>query len=222
MGFTLPDANYFGRGALLPHLFTLTPDTSSKAGATGGIFSVALSVKPALSEPPRPLAGMLPYGDRTFLPPANRNSPLSGHPSTGPHSLLHYPTKAPTPSRSRFGNARVPHRPLFCAARTKRIPEFEGLGVRDWFRGRLGTCENLRDVILLFLLKRDYCRMRGADEEAVHCFSVFARDRNGVTSSQSSFEAMTNHYGVRALYYALYFGRLRTVREKKRRVGLGQ
>jgi len=35
---------------------------------TGGTFSVALSVKPALSEPPRPLAGMLPYGDRTFLP----------------------------------------------------------------------------------------------------------------------------------------------------------
>jgi hypothetical protein len=30
---------------------------------------VALSVKLALSEPPRPLAGMLPYGDRTFLPP---------------------------------------------------------------------------------------------------------------------------------------------------------
>ena len=29
---------------------------------------MALSVKPALSEPPRPLAGMPPYGDRTFLP----------------------------------------------------------------------------------------------------------------------------------------------------------
>jgi len=29
---------------------------------------VALSVKLALSESPRPLAGMLPYGDRTFLP----------------------------------------------------------------------------------------------------------------------------------------------------------
>src|SRR6266446_1261705 len=34
----------------------------------GGIFSVALSVKPALSGSPRPLAGTLPYGDRTFLP----------------------------------------------------------------------------------------------------------------------------------------------------------
>ena len=32
---------------------------------------MALSVKPALSEPPRPLAGTLPYGDRTFLT-ANR------------------------------------------------------------------------------------------------------------------------------------------------------
>ena len=35
--------------------------------ARGGIFSVALSVKSALSEPPRPLAGTLPYGDRTVL-----------------------------------------------------------------------------------------------------------------------------------------------------------
>ena len=32
------------------------------------LFSVALSVKLALSESPRPLAGMPPYGDRTFLP----------------------------------------------------------------------------------------------------------------------------------------------------------
>ena len=29
---------------------------------------MALSVKPALSESPRPLAGTLPCGDRTFLP----------------------------------------------------------------------------------------------------------------------------------------------------------
>ena len=34
----------------------------------GGVFSVALSVKSALSESPRPLAGTLPCGDRTFLP----------------------------------------------------------------------------------------------------------------------------------------------------------
>jgi hypothetical protein len=73
--------NYSGRGALLPHLFTLTPDTSSKARATGGIFSVALSVKLALSKPPRPLAGMLPFGDRTFLPdgeskPATERPPV--------------------------------------------------------------------------------------------------------------------------------------------------
>jgi hypothetical protein len=55
-----------GRGALLPHLFTLTRQRLTPR--TGGTFSVALSVKPALSEPPRPLAGMLPCGDRTFLP----------------------------------------------------------------------------------------------------------------------------------------------------------
>jgi len=34
----------------------------------GGIFSVALSVKSALSGSPRPLAGTLSCGDRTFLP----------------------------------------------------------------------------------------------------------------------------------------------------------
>src|ERR1700677_48154 len=33
------------------------------------LFSVALSVKFTLCESPRPLAGMPPYGDRTFLPP---------------------------------------------------------------------------------------------------------------------------------------------------------
>ena len=55
-----------GRGALLPHLFTLTGRRSLRP-ATGGIFSVALSVKSALSESPRPLAGMPSYGDRTFL-----------------------------------------------------------------------------------------------------------------------------------------------------------
>ena len=60
-------ADYSVRGALLPHLFTLTRN-SGENPSPGGIFSVALSVKPALSGPPRPLAGMLPYGDRTFLP----------------------------------------------------------------------------------------------------------------------------------------------------------
>jgi Uma2 family endonuclease len=37
--------------------------------STGGIFSVALSVKTPLRGPPRPLAGTLPFGDRTFLSP---------------------------------------------------------------------------------------------------------------------------------------------------------
>ena len=39
---------------------------------------MALSVKLALSEPPRPLAGMLPYGDRTFLPPKKASDCPSG------------------------------------------------------------------------------------------------------------------------------------------------
>jgi len=43
--------------------------------APGGMFSVALSVKPALSGPPRPLAGTLPCGDRTFLPRCGGDCP---------------------------------------------------------------------------------------------------------------------------------------------------
>jgi hypothetical protein len=81
-------ADYSGRGALLPHLFTLTPDTGSKARATGGIFSVALSVKPALSEPPRPLAGMLPYGDRTFLPAGESKSATERPPVYRPRFIV--------------------------------------------------------------------------------------------------------------------------------------
>jgi hypothetical protein len=38
------------------------------AETPSGIFSVALSVACALSANPRPLAGVLPYEDRTFLP----------------------------------------------------------------------------------------------------------------------------------------------------------
>jgi hypothetical protein len=44
------------------------------------MFSVALSVESALSESPRPLAGMLPCGDRTFLPQAG------DHPSGKPRN----------------------------------------------------------------------------------------------------------------------------------------
>ncbi len=54
------------------------PPVRAEARISGGIFSVALSVKPALSESPRPLAGMLPYGDRTFL--SARGEPLTERP----------------------------------------------------------------------------------------------------------------------------------------------
>jgi hypothetical protein len=52
---------------------------------------VALSVKPALSGPPRPLAGMLPYGDRTFLPIYNREviDPATTRP-TDPLPVSHF------------------------------------------------------------------------------------------------------------------------------------
>ncbi len=55
--------DYSRRGALLPHLFTLTPRKPR-----GGMFSVALTVGHPLGVAPRPLAGTLPCGDRTFLP----------------------------------------------------------------------------------------------------------------------------------------------------------
>jgi len=67
------------RGALLPHHFTLTG--RSFEGLSGGIFSVALSVKTPLRDPPRPLAGTLPCGDRTFL--SFRRT--SGYPSNACH-----------------------------------------------------------------------------------------------------------------------------------------
>ena len=46
------------------------------ANRVGGIFSVALSVKSALSGPPRPLAGTPPCGDRTFLPRFRERLPV--------------------------------------------------------------------------------------------------------------------------------------------------
>ncbi len=52
---------------------------------------MTLSVKPALSEPPRPLAGMLPYGDRTFLPNYQPRLaiPAITHP-TDPQPVSHF------------------------------------------------------------------------------------------------------------------------------------
>ncbi len=68
---------------------TISPLPPAEAG--GGIFSVALSVTSALSGHPRPLAGMLPCGDRTFLPPqpvARRGRrPPAGRPLR--HSVSH-------------------------------------------------------------------------------------------------------------------------------------
>src|SRR5271165_2118125 len=75
MGFTLP-------ARITPSAVrsyrTFSPLPGARNPGPGGIFSVALSVKPALSEPPRPLAGMLPYGDRTFLPPIRAFSRKAG------------------------------------------------------------------------------------------------------------------------------------------------
>ena len=81
----LPCLRLYSRsGALLPHLFTLTPAPdrpsrrtfrrifpgmpSERRGSRGGIFSVALAVMRALTPTSRTLSGTLPCGVRTFLP----------------------------------------------------------------------------------------------------------------------------------------------------------
>ncbi len=170
----------------------------------GGIFSVALSVKPALSEPPRPLAGMLPYGDRTFLPNCG-SKPAPERPSVyRPTSLLH----------------------LFCAgSRTERIPQPVAilLGPRRRFRVRLcfrRSRERLRDVGLLLALESNHGRVPGAEQETLYNITRFGSDRDGVTSLRISGKAVTNHHTVRALQHALHIRRIRTLRKQKRRIGL--
>ena len=106
--------HYCGGGALLPHLFTLTPPfwpsfaqshpaRTAKGGAPkphveasperrGGIFSVALSVglsilAEARTKPSRTLSGTLLCGVRTFLCP--RRSASSDRPARLPTQLLY-------------------------------------------------------------------------------------------------------------------------------------
>src|SRR5579883_2888407 len=85
MGFTLP-------AALLPPRCALTapfhpyPTEIRRINVTsqmGGIVFCGTFRKTRLSEFPRPLAGMLPYGDRTFLPAGiPRGDRPSGKPIT--------------------------------------------------------------------------------------------------------------------------------------------
>jgi len=67
MGFALP-ASVTGAAVRSYRTFSPLPGQDFTPNRAV-LFSVALSVKLALSEPPRPLAGMPLYGDRTFLPP---------------------------------------------------------------------------------------------------------------------------------------------------------
>ena len=62
VGFALP------AGLLRPRCAFTAPFHPYRMVRSGGIFSVALSVKIPLRDPPRPLAGTLLCGDRTFLP----------------------------------------------------------------------------------------------------------------------------------------------------------
>src|SRR5437899_4428549 len=96
MGFALPAALLRPRCALTAPFHPYPPEARQAV-----LFSVALSVKPALSEPPRPLAGMLPYGDRTFLPPGELPRPGGRLPVR--QARLHYPGSRPE-GQAVFGN----------------------------------------------------------------------------------------------------------------------
>ena len=84
MGFALP-ASVTGAAVRSYRTFSPLPGENTYQAV---LFSVALSVKLALSEPPRPLAGMLPYGDRTFLPPRRFPGEASGCPSGRPAFII--------------------------------------------------------------------------------------------------------------------------------------
>src|SRR5579862_2058324 len=98
MGFTLP-ASVTGAAVRSYRTFSPLPGRNMTPNQAV-LFSVALSVKLALSEPPRPLAGMLPYGDRTFLPPrwVYPSGRATARPA-GPHSL--WVLRAPWASRAK-------------------------------------------------------------------------------------------------------------------------
>jgi len=80
MGFSLPGA--ITRPAVRSYR-TFSPLLTTEAAS--GIFSVALSVACALSANPRPLAGMPPYEDRTFLSIPRLPGSSSGCPTAQAH-----------------------------------------------------------------------------------------------------------------------------------------
>jgi len=83
VGFTLP------AGSLRPRCALTAPFHPYLA--RGGIFSVALSVRDALSESPRPLAGTLSYGDRTFLSLLRSDCPPGKPSKIIAHGNLNFP-----------------------------------------------------------------------------------------------------------------------------------
>ena len=69
-------SGYPNRGALLPHLFTLTPIFIR------AVYSLLhFPSRNRRQLPARPLTGTLPYGDRTFLSPGDRPKPV--YPTSG-------------------------------------------------------------------------------------------------------------------------------------------
>jgi hypothetical protein len=119
MGFTLPDESLHPRCALTAPFHPYR--RASLHPNSGGIFSVVLSVKPALSESPRPLAGMLPYGDRTFLPRTSKTDPRATTRTTGP-----------TPFSQKATSVRRAHAPDYeTAVAARSSSASEAVSARD-------------------------------------------------------------------------------------------
>ena len=160
MGFALPTALLRPRCALTAPFHPYPPELASR---TGGTFSVALSVKPALSEPPRPLAGMPPYGDRTFLPPRCLSAPGRATAClAGPTPLCYVdqvscrmtaedlPDDETLHAYGRFGASGVS-----ATWQKKLTSNNQGNSTFSWFMTVRQICENFHLTILARLVQTD-------------------------------------------------------------------
>ncbi len=88
MGFALPGELLRPRCALTAPFHPYLPHPRERVHDRRYIFCGTFRrIRPSIErlESPRPLAGMLPYGDRTFLPIPPNNAKLSDCPSSRPN-----------------------------------------------------------------------------------------------------------------------------------------
>ena len=158
---------YHERGALLPHLFTLTPRLASSRLARGRPLTACPWRSPEGASrravsflchfpsgcPDRALPGALPCGVRTFLPP----------PPFGRRRTIVWPAAAD--SQLRTSNVKLPSSPIILLTDPVLLQLLVQIAARgpDDFRG-------LRDVpavlAKLFDEKRPFCRLLELPERA--------------------------------------------------------